>query len=340
MPSPGNDPVTVFIGARGLVTKRDPVRARNEDGLVELPQAVNVDISDSSRISRRPGHVKKSATGGHSLSDDTDPPLFVSDDGYISRLNGDFSVDKLAKLDKPNHRRMRYIQVPTGEIYFGNEHDKGYFIPGTNTVHPWITSLDDLSVTLASVEQLKKQYFDGNIDFAEYSRGAEDALKDAETFYNSPLLPRHLEFYRGRIYIAYDSFILYSAPWIFDWFDLADNYIPLDSQASMLRRTVDGLFAGTQTGVDFLSGTGPDEFSYNRVSDDPPVEHTDVRVRGQDVSQEMRGDAVMLTTREGLCLAGPGGSFTDFTKLDIDLPPANEGSAIAYNGAYLSLLTV
>lgn len=340
MPEPGNEPTTVFIGARGLVTKRDPVRVRNEDGLAELPQAVNVDIADNSRASRRPGHVKKSSVGGHSLSEDTDPPLFVSSDGYLSRLNTDFSSDQLAKLEKPDNRRMRYVQVPTGEIYFGNEHDKGYFVPGTNTVYPWVTSLEDLSATLADIEQLKTQYFNGEIDFAEYSSGAEEALRDAEAHYNSPLPPRHLEFYRGRLYIAYDSFILFSYPWIFDWFDLADNYIPFDSQVSMLRRTVDGLFVGTQTGVDFLGGTGPDEFSFNRVSDEPPVEHTDVRVRGQDVSQEMRGDAAMFTSKEGLCLAGPGGSFTDFTKLDIDLPPANEGSAIAYNGAYLSLLTV
>lgn len=334
------DPVTIFIGANGLTTKADPVRVRSEDGLAELPQAVNVNISDSSRVSRRPGYTRKSSVGGHSLSDETDPPLFVSSDGYLSRLNSDFSSDKLAKLEKPDFAKMRYVQVPTGEIYFGNGLDKGYFIPGTDTVHPWITSLEDLSATLADVEQLKVKYFDGDIDFAEYSRGAEDALRDAETFYNSPLPPRHLEFYRGRIYAAYDTFLLYSAPWVFDWFDLADNYIPFDSQTLMVRRTVDGLYVGTQGGVHFLGGTGPDEFTLQKVSREPPVEHTDVRVQGQDVSQEMRGDAVMFTSSEGINLGGPGGSLVDYTKRRIDLPSAMSGAGIAYDGAYLSLLTV
>jgi hypothetical protein len=332
------DPVTVFVGALGLTTKRDPARLTNDDGQSELPQAVNVDISDSARVSRRPGYVKRSSTGGHSLSRECDPVLLVSGD-KLCRLEPDFKVRELATLQKPR-RTMRYKQVPTGEIYFGNEIDRGIYFPETDTVTAWIADLTSLDVSLEIINQLREQYFSGAIDFAEYSRGVEDALRDTEVFHNNPLPPRHLELYRGRLFISHGSFVLYSAPWVYYHFDLAEWFIPMDSTVSMLRATVDGLYVGTQSGVFFLSGAGPDEFTVSRVSNDPPVEHTDVRVEGQNVSEDLRGDAAMFTSEKGIVLAGPSGSLIDYTKDRIDLPRALRGAGIVHRGAYVASLTV
>jgi len=330
--------VTVFVGALGLTTRRDPARLRNDDGQAELPQAVNVDISDTARVSRRRGFVKRSSAGGHSLSRECDPVLLVSG-GKLCRLAPDFSVKALATLQKPE-RTMRFKQVPTGEIYFGNEIDRGVYLPETDTVMPWTADLTSLDGSLTTINQLRQQYFDGAIDFVEYSEGVEDALRSTEEHYHSPLPPRHLEFYRGRLFISYDSFVLYSAPWIYDWFDLAEGYFPFDSRVTFLRRTTDGLFVGTESGVFFLGGAGPDEFTVSRVSNDTPVEHTDVYVRGQDVSDEVRGDAAMFTSHRGVTLAGPEGLLIDFTKDRIDLPRAPRGAGIVYRGAYLTSLTV
>lgn len=333
------DPVTVFVGALGLTTKRDPARLRSDNGQAELPQAVNVDISDSGRVSRRRGFVKRSSTGGHSLSRECDPVLLVSGNS-LCRLEPDFSVKALATLQKPE-RTMRFKQVPTGEIYFGNEIDRGVYLPDTDTVMPWIADLTSLDSSLETINQLREQYFSGAIDFAEYSGKVEDALREAEAHYHSPLPPRHLEFYRGRLYISYGPFVLYSAPWVYDWFDLAEGYLVLDdTEVNLLRRTSNGLFVGTQSGVFFLGGLGPDEFTVSRVSSDAPVEHTDVSVRGQDVSDEVRGEAAMFTSHRGITLAGPEGLLIDFTKDRIDLPRALRGAGIVYRGAYLTSLTV
>lgn len=332
------EPVTIFVGATGLTTKRDPVRLQNEEGLAELAQAVNVDVTDSSRVRRRKGYTKKSSTGGHSLFCEGGPCLLVSG-GSLCYLASDYTVRPVATLEAPD-RRMRYAQVPTGEIYFGNGIDKGVFLPEEPTVDVWIADIGDVDDALTRIDNFRRQFFDGVIDFAEYSSQTEDALREAERFQNDPLPPHHLEHFAGRLFASYESILIYSAPWIYDFFDLAENYIPFDSPIRMLRRAVDGLYVGTQQHIYFLSGLSPDEFSVRTVSNDPPIEHTDVRVQGEEVSEDLRGDVAMFTSTRGVCLAGPGGSLVDYTKRRVDLPPAMAGSGIVYDGAYLSLLTL
>jgi hypothetical protein len=331
-------PVRIFHGSTGLHTKTDPVRIGNEDGRADLAVALNVDISDSYRVRRRQGYAKKSSIGGHSLFCDEGPCLFVSGSS-LCELASDFSHRVLGTIGA-GHRRMRYAQATDGNVYFGNGVDKGMYRAETGTIEPWIADVPNVGAAMTRFRALRDRYFAGEIGFAEYSEGAEEELRKAEVYYDSPLPPSHLEFYRGRIYTAYENFVLYSEPWAFSWFNLFQNFIPFRSRVSMIRRTADGLFVGTKDGIFYLGGAGPSEFSSLKVSPDPPVEHTDIRVPAEDVTEDARGDAAMWTSVEGICFGGPGGTHFDFTKRRVDFPVALEGTAIAYNGAYLSVITV
>lgn len=334
--------VTIFAGARGLYTKADPAQlGSDEQGAVYLPVALNVDIKDTRRVSRRKGHVQKaSVTGPHSGFCDGGPCLFVAGEN-LCLLGTDFSYRVLGSLKAPS-RRMRYAQAPDNKIYFGNGQDKGVFNILDGVLEPWVPDLPDAEPILSRINDLRRRFFDGEIGFDVYSRRTERYLEDAGLYYRAPLPPQHVEYYRGRLYTAYDRFIIYSQEWSFSRFSLSNSYIPMPEgcRITMIRRTSDGLYVGTTEGVYYLGGRSPDEFEQIRVSGNPPVEHTDTRVEARRFLEEARGEAVMWTSTEGICFGGPQGVYFDMTKDRMDFPAALSGTAIEKDGKYLSILTV
>ncbi len=343
-------PVRIFNGTSGLVTKHDPVRLSGENGMVPLTKAVNVDVTDTGAVQcPRPGYDKLSGTGGHSIFCEGWPCLFVANSGYLTRLDSvkpNVVTTQLRELTAPR-RKMRYVKVPTGEIYFGNGQDKGVYLPDIGGVEDWIADIGDLDETLASIYKLREQYASRTIDVGEYSEGVEEELRKAERSNFSPLPPSHIEFYRGRLYVAYDRFLLYSQPWQYSNFDLGQNFFPFEARITMIRHTLDGLYVGTEEGVHFLGGSGPDEFSAPRISPYPPVEHTDWRVTVDDTIQgdarralEQGGDAALWTSSQGIVFGGPGGALFDMTKDRIDIPRARTGTGIVHRGSYVSIMNV
>ena len=340
------DPITIFRGARGLYTKADPARVQNsdEDGIVDLPVAMNVDISDTRRVGRRRGFTRKASVPAHSAFCEGGPCLFVSGNS-LCRLGTDYSYAVLGSIAAPE-RRMRYVQATDGMIYFGNGRDKGIYNPKQDVLEPWVSEQPEAGPALSRIDDLKRRFFAGEIGFGQYSREAQDNLADLELTYSSPLPPVHLEYYRGRIYTAYDRFLIYSAEWGFSWFDFKNWFtpMPVGTRITMLRRvdspTVGGLFVGTTEGVYFLGGRSPDEFSQAKVSDNPPIEHTDVRVKASRVLEQGSGEGIMWTSKEGICFGGPDGVFIDLTESRIDFPNAQSGTALERDGKYLCLLTV
>lgn len=332
------DPITIFAGAKGLNTKTDPARLQNEDGLTFLPKAVNVDISQSARVSRRKGFVKKSDTTGHSLFYEYGPCLFVSGNS-LCKLNSDFSVSELATLGMSDNR-MRYVQTPVGDIYFGNESDKGVYKYNSDTVDVWTANFEELQDDIQELEELRSDYLDGKVEFDTYSEVTEELLHNTEVYFDNPLPPRHLEFYRGRLFITYENYLLWSYPWEFGKFNLSDNYLPFDSTISLLKRTINGLYVGTNTGVFFIAGMGPDEFSLTKTSNEKPIEHTDVRVNAEKVFSEGKGEVVFWTSQQGICFGGPDGEYQNFTRQFVDIPNSMYGTALIKENKYLSILTI
>ena len=338
------DPITIFRGARGLYTKADPARVKDDEGMVDLPVALNVDITDTNRIKLRKGFTRKASIPAHSAFCEGGPCLFISGNN-ICRLGTDFSHTVLGSISMPD-RRMRYVQAPDDMIYFGNGKDKGIYDPQKDALEPWVSELPEVGPTLSRIDELKRRFFAGEIGFDEYSSGTENRLGEVELPYSSPLPPTHLEYYRGRIYTAYDRFLIYSAEWGFSWFSFKHWYIPMPTgtRITMLRRTESpaggGLFVGTTEGVYFLGGLSPDEFSQTKVSNDPPIEHSDVRVNVSQVMEQGSGEGVMWTSKEGVCFGGPNGVLFDFTKDRVDYPNALSGTALERDGKYLSILTV
>jgi hypothetical protein len=109
-----------FAGIRNTLP---PERLAPED----LTEAVNVDIDDSGRVSRRAGTTLQVAGAAHSLWSDGEDCLYVAGSA-LKRLNADFSSTTLATgllLDMPNN----YVAV-NGNIYWSNGQQSGALANG------------------------------------------------------------------------------------------------------------------------------------------------------------------------------------------------------------------
>ena len=97
----------------------------------DLEAAVNVDIDDSGKLSRRDGYLSKLAGNIHSLWSNGTLCLFVSN-GEMKRLNDDYTATVLRT--GLSNERMAYVEV-NGRVYFSNGVDTG--IVDNGNVRTW-----------------------------------------------------------------------------------------------------------------------------------------------------------------------------------------------------------
>ena len=334
------EPITVMSATTGLNTRDAPARLQSgEEGVIDLAVALNVDVTDSSSVKRRRGYKKRADTGGHSLYADSRVCLFVSGDS-LCRLASDFSYSTLATLSAPD-RRMVFQRAPDpgGDIYFSNGSDKGIFDVSQETVVLWTPHVTtDVGQYLTEIDNLRLSYFAGDIGFDEYSSGVEELLRITRDIYNGPPPSiSHMEFFKGRLYVATGHFLLYSKSFDYSSFDIAQGFIAFPSRIRMIRRVPGGLYVGTDQAVFFLEGTDPREMSQREVLPDRPIEYTDVRVRASDVMDGGSGEAAMWATTQGVAVGGPGGRVLDPVRPRVEFPSGLDGAAVSYDSAYLAL---
>ena len=224
-------------GASGLNTRIDPARLQDANGVSELAEAVNVDISPSNRINRRKGYAKVCSLPTHSLyaTGSKKEALFVSDYG-LYLLSGDFSYRLLATLK--SNERMDFCKV--GEkIYYVNGTDFGYILDGVR--FPWKKEHDYVGPTTQKVM-------------------------------SGPFTGNHIEYHYGRIYVSREDVIWYSEWNALSWFDMARNFIPFDSKVRMIKSVNAGIFVSTEKGIYFLQGKVPKDFVLNKVYNYPALE--------------------------------------------------------------------
>lgn len=112
-----------------------------EKPYIELQSAVNVDVDDAMRLSRRTGQTLKVAGAAHSLWAKDDVCLFVQD-GAMAQLNSDFTSRTLAEglTDAP----MAYVQAGR-RVYHSNGTQTGVFDDGV--VRSWGLDLAQINIS-------------------------------------------------------------------------------------------------------------------------------------------------------------------------------------------------
>lgn len=299
----------IFKGTTGINNKIDPVRLKYnwKTGVQELKLGVNIDIDDTGRPSRRDGHLITALTGAyHSLFCDGGECLGVTGTA-LKVIHADYTATGIRNVTAG--ARMDYCQEGN-RIYYLNGFEKGYVENSVSYV--WQT-------------------------------GNYVGPTTTKTF-SDPPTGHLLTELNGRMYIAEGDYVWHSEPFTsFAQYNLAKNYILFSNRIKFLRAVDDGLYVGNEKEIFFYAGMTPKTFKKTKVANYPAIEGTAVKVPGSrigklDMEVNFPGEVIMLTTKEGICIAGHGGQFINLSERRLDYPSAQFGAGLYKDGKYISLL--
>lgn len=299
----------IFNSTTGLNNKVDPVRLQNDKGLTELASAMNVDIDQTGRLSRRLGYSLVTSGKVHSFFDCGTTCLCV-DDGYLKSFTG----AALLSISQVGSSPMGYAKVFMGDkdvVYMGNGSRALKHNVGSYSVSNW--------------EFTQTQ----NVNPKNSERPSEYVGPETSRFFQSVPVPSVVEVYNGRMYAANGENVWVSEPFAYDMFDLARGYLPFKSRVKMIKSVMTGLYVGDEDSIYFLHGSGPKDFTVTEVHRSPVIPGTDTSVDAGIF--DLYGKAVLMATKEGVCLGGMDGYFKNLSEKKIRMPDASSGSAIIIN---------
>ena len=298
-------PVSLLSSTTGLNNVVDPVRLRfdAQAGSQELAVALNVDVDQTGRVSRRRGYEQVNSTPCHSVWHGAGRTLAVSN-GWIVLVGEDFSYLPLHDLAHGDER-VWFLDV-NGDVFWGNGFETGI---------------------------LRRGMVPQSWPFLMPQSENDDRHLEAMP------VGKNLELYNGRIFLAKDNAVFYSEPLGYYATDLARNWFVFDSPVTMIRAVDDGLYVGTGTEVNYLGGPTVQEMVRRIVSSSPPIEGTCAKVDGgQIMSGEILQKGVMWTALDGIYAGFPQGQVFNLTKDKLRYPGGNSGSAVVFDDVYLSLI--
>jgi len=299
--------ITLYRATSGLNTKKDPSRLASNAGkeLVELAAAVNIDISDSGRISRRKGFSKSRSEAWHSLYQAHGLTLGVTGDA-LSIIESDLSYTPLRNVTRD--ARMSYAAPGDGFVYYANGMETGRVSVAERVSQAWIAPMDYVGRTT------DRAFFD-------------------------PPVGSLLGYYRGRMYVVQGGVAFPSEPFDYNRFALGDSSLWLSIGRVLMFRPVEGgIWVGTETETIFLAGRGPGDFERLTKADYPPLQYSDLNLNGHMFFDKDTGTPIvdlasgtlsaLWMSAEGLCFGGADGNFYNLTKRKLDLPNGRTGSTV------------
>lgn len=295
--------VTLFRAAVGLNTVVDPARIQHDPNRKELAVAVNVDIDNTGRISRRKGYKATNfTTTCHSLFSTEQICFFVSGNTLYS-LQADFTAIPLKTGLTPN-ARMRYVAVHNG-VFFSNGYENGFWRDG---------ELLDWVATEYKGPRTKRNFSD-------------------------PPIGHLLEYYNGRVWIGQESTLFYTEAFGYFWVDMARNFVPFGGRLSMVRAVDNGLFVGDSRGTYFIAYAGSKEATFRKISSAIVVEGTDISMPGELLTREgINGKVAIWASSDGIIAGLSDGTIKNLTKEKISLPSAATGVSYIFEGKLIVLL--
>jgi hypothetical protein len=224
------DPITIFKASAGLNMKVDPTRLsfNPETGITDLAAAYNIDHDFTGRISRRKGYDQKLDVSAHSLFCERDA-FFVTGTSLCILYTDLSNYRGIATVTEG--ARVSYAQV-ADMTYWVNGFEKGVVKNGVN---------------------------------ADWVKGDYYGPTSNRTLFDAPV-GTIVRAFNGRMYVAMGSWLFYSDPFSLNAFDLARGFLMFEGQIQMVAPVAGGIFVGTDIGVWFLDGTGPQKFELKKVS--------------------------------------------------------------------------
>lgn len=287
--------VTLFHGTAGLNARVDQARANYDPrrGVIDLTQAVNVQVDDSLALSRRKGFSLLQAGEFHSLYCASGHCLVIQEHAATAalyRVNPDLSLTGV-RSGLTRGRRMAFHAV-NGQIYYSNGVENGIYAEASGASAPW-------------------------------AKGETIGIRrDVETY--DPPPARHIATLGLNMILA--DAVNRSVLWVssdagFSAFNLDDGHVDLSYPVTMLKAVRDGLWVGTTVETLFLAGMVPDEWMVTRRlpygAKEFAASHELVSASRMGI-QEYQGEGFFWLSDRGVCWSGPTGQVLEMGHNAID----------------------
>lgn len=279
-----SDPIVIFRGTSGLNTVADPLRIFNKDGISDLQVAINIDIDQSLRPSRRSGVTKIQSGSYHSLFCD-EKNCFVIKEDSLYKVSADNSLLGI-RSDLTLNAQMDFAQF--GEYtYYTNSYEIGYIF--NDVSYPWVKG-NYIGPTTTKI-------------------------------FSGPVIGNHLSVFNGRMLIAYENALYWSELYNFGLYNLSESFVQFDTKIIMIKSVDSGCFISTEKEVYFLKGKNPAFWEPKKVTNFPALEWSVATsyVDGYDIGLQP-GLCCVWASPEGVIIGISDGTVLNLNKDKVIYP--------------------
>ena len=289
----------IFRGTSGIKDTVDPVRliTSKDTGLTEIAEAINVDIDDSGRISRRDGMTRIAAGVFHSLFCDGGDCFVALDSGGSTSIYkvGTNSALTGVRSGMTLASRIGWCQVGT-KTYYGNGTENGYILAAAS--YPWAA-----------------QTYVGPPTTRTFS---------------APPVGTHFALLSSRLYVVRGNIVTYSEPLGYGLYDMARARLRFASNVKMFKPVAGGIFASDSEKTYFLEGLNPVEFTRRQVLDVPAHEYSEAigHIDGSLFGLDNAGMCAVWSCDKGRCVGTATGQVIVATKDKLVYPAGTIGASL------------
>jgi hypothetical protein len=290
----------LLSGSTGLNNIVDPVRLQYDPktGVAELAEAVNVDIDDTGRISRRPGQSLLDAGVYHSAFCDKADCFVVEDratDAAIFKVATDFSLSGV-RSGLTKAARISFCQVG-GKTFYVNGYENGVIENGISAAWPTNTHVGP----------------------------------DTSRSYSPAPVGTKLAHFQGSMWVAQDNVIWVSEPYAYGKFDMARRFFQFGSNVTMMKPVAGGVWVSDEEKTGFIAaGDKFDDMRFIQRSPVPAHEWSE-NIELVDLSQtvfQVPGLSAVWSSNKGLCIGTEDGQLVVATEKKLVYPAGSQGATL------------
>ena len=146
-------------------------------------------------------------------------------------------------------------------------------------------------------------YIDADVDYG---------LVNPSRNFKEPLpAGQFIEMFMGCLYVAKGDTLYISDP-LCDYYDVRRGYRIFNERITMLRAVDHGLYVSDDR-VWFVKGKGNEDFEKTEVRFSRAVPHTDIRILGKHIDDDISGNIAMWTGEDGICIGDNNGVVINLT---------------------------